>query len=184
MILSDSAKVLFLHVPRTGGSTITKILFDGLPDTKRVLSQHASTRTAPFSFFDQYSDYLKFTFVRNPWERIISWYSLLRETQEEKMKAIVSIEEFIETIKNYFWFNQLDYLTDEDGHLVVDKIGRYEDYENELTQILNDLNIPFRGIPRLNSTLQRDYRSLYTEKSKKIVEEYCYKDIDYFSYRF
>ena len=184
MIISDSAKILFLHVPRTGGTTITKMLFDGLSDTKWIQPQHNHARSVPESFFDQYSDYTKFTFVRNPWERIASWHSLLLKNHKEKIMKIASMEAFIETIKNYFWFNQLDYLRNDKGHWVVNKIGRYENFSCDLAQILNDHNIPFGHIPKLNSTTQQNYRSFYTEKSKKLVEDLCYKDIDYFSYRF
>lgn len=184
MVVSDSAKILFLHVPRTGGTTTTEVLLKNLPDAKMVLPQHASVKTAPPNFFEQYSDYFKFTFVRNPWDRMVSWYSLLKMSHDDMFKNIQTLGEFADSVRGYYWFNQIDHLCDENGNIFMDRICRHEDFENELVHVLNTNNIPYKSIPRLNHSERQEYRSYYTEGCKELIAELCHRDIEYFSYRF
>lgn len=193
MIVSDQAKLLFLHIPRTGGTSIMSLLKDRLPDAKGLLLQHDNASTVSISFFRQYSDYFKFSFVRNPWDRLLSLYALALKYPVDNSKPLFSFEAFYKKYEleqvnlklgRAFYLNQTDYLYNKNGEMVVDKVGRYENYEHELLEILHEQNIPFTYIPRLNKTEHAHYRSFYSEERKKFVEKLCYKDIESFGYRF
>lgn len=192
MIVSDQAKVLFLHIPRTGGTSINNLLLSALPDAKPVLLQHDNAQTAPPAFFRQYADYFKFSFVRNPWERLLSWYSLALSGRRYDGNPPLSFEAFydryeedcVRSGRKRFFFNQLDYLVDKSGEMVVNKVGRYENYEQDLANILTEQNIPFPSIPHINTTAHPHYRSFYSLGLQRWVAKRCQKDIDFFGYRF
>ena len=69
MYIDHNKKIVFIHIPRTGGSTIKDAL--GLYDKiyKKGL-HHLSAVDIP----DVCKDYFKFAFVRNHWDRFVSLY--------------------------------------------------------------------------------------------------------------
>tara|TARA_R110000824_G_scaffold286698_4_gene474838 strand:+ start:2469 stop:3206 length:738 start_codon:yes stop_codon:yes gene_type:complete len=72
MIVEDF-KLLFVHIPRTGGSSVEK--FFNYECDKKWRSHNAQHCTLE-EYSDGYDldDYFKFTIVRNPWDRLLSWY--------------------------------------------------------------------------------------------------------------
>ena len=69
MIIKNK-KLLFVHIPRTAGTAIEKSL--SVPRGKAVMAQHKTFK----EYLDKqsFNSYFKFSFVRNPWDRIVSWY--------------------------------------------------------------------------------------------------------------
>ena len=71
MILKEK-KIIFVHAPRTSGTSIEKSILNGklVPDTMKHL------RASQFKkmFNEEWDKFYKFTIVRNPWDRIISMY--------------------------------------------------------------------------------------------------------------
>ena len=77
MILDDH-KILFIHIPRTGGTSVEK--FFEFKTHDNLLSTQSSIRNAQHLTLKEYTQeidiekYFKFTIVRNPWDRLLSWY--------------------------------------------------------------------------------------------------------------
>jgi hypothetical protein len=72
MILPDK-KIIFIHIPRTGGSSVEKYFnFKFSSDWKPKTAQHLTLEE--YSNHYDLDKYFKFTIVRNPWDRLISWY--------------------------------------------------------------------------------------------------------------
>ena len=69
MIVSHELKLLFVHIPKTGGGTIAKIIRDQDPSFDVIGSSHMGLSP---EVAEKYKDYFKFCFVRNPWEQVIS----------------------------------------------------------------------------------------------------------------
>lgn len=128
--------------------------------------------------------------VRNPWDRLLSWYSLLYKLDPKDLEAErLRFEEFhINTAQDEgndsFLLNQVDYFKSTIFHPDRVTIYRFENYEEEVKKIAERLQITIQDIPRINETQTKDYRDYYTEKGKAFVIQKCARDIAYFGYSF
>lgn len=191
MIISHQLKFIFIHVHRTGGSALSNILRPKINSSFEISAQHANARSLEPSFFEKYKDYFTFGFARNPWERILSWYSLIHFNDQRKLsEERIRLEEFIkkdyaiDPSNQYFHYNTLDYFTDSNGKIIADRIFQFENFENEAKHLFNNIKIQAKDIPKLNDTSLKRYRMYYTDRSQYLIAEKCMKDIDYFNYKF
>ena len=79
MLISDSRQVLFVHVPKTGGVSVEETVKEACPDARKArtpIGRHA-TLGKIIKHEPQVVDYWAFGFVRNPWARMVSWYSMI-----------------------------------------------------------------------------------------------------------
>lgn len=143
---------------------------------------------------DVYNKFYKFAFVRNPWDWQVSYYHfILKEPTHIRYELVSSMsgfEEYLEWViatKNPFPKGatklQKEIITDYDGKLIVDYIGRYETLAQDFDRVCQVLNLNV-SLPHLNSSSHRDYRIYYNDKTKKLVEEYFREDIELFGYTF
>jgi hypothetical protein len=191
MIISHIKKLVFIHVQRTGGTSFSNILRQELVDDIETFSQHCNAMMVDADFFEKYSDYYKFGFTRNPWERILSWYSLIYMNDQKSMaEERIRLEKFIEYdlaadfTNHSFYYNTLDYFINKNGDLVADKIFRFENINNEIRTIANQFKLNLIETPVVNVTSPKDYREYYTDKSRTLIAQKCKKDIEYFNYTF
>jgi len=156
---------------------------------------HAKAKDAKQELPDDiYNNFYKFAFVRNPWDWQVSMYHfILKETSHIRyklVKSMTSFEEYLEWIintkkpyaKGATKF-QKDMITDNDGNLIVDFVGKYETLAQDFQHICKIINIK-ASLPSINRTLHRDYKSYYNDKTKKMVEEHFKEDIELFGYTF
>lgn len=191
MVISHKLKTIFIHAHRTAGTTCSNILMRKSVGHLQLLTPHTNARTVKPQFFEQYADYFTFGFARNPWARMASWYFLIhfrdqKSVSEEKRR----LEEFLEKdwaldfTTQYFHYNCLDYFTNKNGELVVDKIFHYENFDAEVALLLRQLHLSPIRIPVYNQSKVLSYKWYYTDKSRSLVAEKCKKDIQYFDYKF
>ena len=152
MLYSQEKKLLFIHVQKTGGASFGHILKSNITDTKSALRQHANAIEAKQYLGNAWDEYYKVAFVRSPWDRLVSWYSMisqfgvklswhekiLKSYGNERYNKIwqyvlsnsSSFEEFIHNCSEAtsragwkpFLFNQIDYLTDGNGRIFIDTL--------------------------------------------------------------
>jgi len=191
MIISHKAKFIFIHIQRTGGSSIINLLKEHLKVHLDVVSQHGNARSPENFLLKDNSGYFTFSMVRNPWARIFSWYLLINkenlqdlETEKAKFQHFLETDMAFNAGDLHFHYNQVDYLSNEEGSLWTNKIYRFEDYRNSIIDLFQNLNQPFTNIPKLNGSVKIKYQDYYTDTSKKLLSQKCQKDIEYFGYRF
>lgn len=170
---------------------LTNIIRRHLPGELDQLPQHENGATLAPGFFDQYRDYFTFGFTRNPWARIVSWYSVLHKNdpkslaeEQARLEAFIESDAMIDNKTQYFHYNSLDYFSDKDGKLLVDNIFSYENLEQDVLQLLRQLNFPIVSTSIINETRKKNYCDLYTDKSRQLIATKCRKDIEYFGYNF
>ena len=86
--------------------------------------------------------------------------------------------------KKHPFENQLDWVSDFDGNLLVDFLGKLENLQEDIITICNKIGIPPIKIPHRNKSQHGHYTEYYTEETSKIVAEKYAKDIEYFGYKF
>lgn len=79
MIVSDAAKMCFVHIPKTAGSTVAHALGELWPDARQVGGKHDGVRSPAFGQVPE--GYFVFGFVRDPFARCRSWWTMLRRVQ-------------------------------------------------------------------------------------------------------
>lgn len=211
MVISHSKKFLFVHIQKTAGRSFEAVLKENIPDLKSFMGTHDHALWAKEQLEEQWSDYYKVAFVRNPWDRLVSWYTMIQEKGRKTLYKRIfgmrkynhltqyvlsnsnSFEEFlyncVDTIddidgKKSILYNQLDYITDEDGSLIVDFVGRFENLNKDTDTVFKTLGLENVTLPHKNSSKHKNYRSYYSEETKKLVSQRFERDIEFFGYEF
>lgn len=203
MIYSRRHHFLFVHIQKTGGSSISHILYQELGG--RQIGNYHSRIQDVLLLLRPYT----FAFVRNPWDRLLSWYNMmlkkgihndlskyllenssnfsefLRLTdvvreKEYEPRRFLPLRPYLKSIA----FNQLDYVTNKKGQVVANYIGRFEQLQDDFDVILDQLGLPRRHLPHLNAFKHDDFRKYYTTADVDFVARLYERDIDYFNYTF
>lgn len=206
MLISDDKRFLFIHVPRTGGTSVAAALQSlalarppaGWASLLRCLrlpcayrrvrfGRHCSLRSAqallPAGLF---ASCFKFAFVRDPWDRIASAYAaLLRDPNHRRHRraARLGFGAYVEREAPRVLKNQVDLLVDSTGRLGVDFVGRFETLAQDFAAVCERLGARAE-LPHLNGGDRRDYRSFYDGASRDAVRRHWSRDIDAFGYEF
>ena len=175
LIKNDAQKWAFIHIPKTGGTSLTSIIQN--IEGSELVAVHESIRV-----FEDVSDFFIFTIVRNPFTRIASAYShRLRKNEYKK-----SFGEFITELSE----NHLDLIPQsyyinagKDENKQVSFIAKYENYTQDIQKILKKINHR-SSIPHLNRNpiydkhphlnQEKFYRNLYSQDwmIENILERY------------
>jgi len=131
-----------------------------------------------------WDNYFKFTFERNPFDKMVSWYYWnCKKGYNNSFKQFVldCHENKIKFVPGFTMYSTA-------GKPIIDFIGRYENLEEDLKFVCKKLNLPFeRSIPKIHTNIRKNkshYSSFYDSKTKKIVEKQYSRVIDFFNYTF
>jgi hypothetical protein len=139
-----------------------------------------------------------FTFVRNPWDRILSLYHYVKQRDDilndmEFRDYICAISNFIETGKGslfreheYYYLSASDYIVDASGKILVDFIGKFENRNDDLKIIAQKIGCKQLGKLKINKSdrINKHYSEYYDQETQAIVRKIYSKDIELFDYKF
>lgn len=186
MNISHKYKLIFVHVPKTGGTSLAKAL--------GINRNHLYAKQLKEKYKEYWDNYYTFSFARNPWDRMVSVFFYYRDGVEEHNKHVMNnipqnfndfIHEFYD--KKREWYNalyvqQYDWLSEKD-EILVDYVYRFEDFREETNKIFNKFKIKTK-LPHIRKSVHENYRTYYNENTIKLVGEMFDKDVEYFNYEF
>jgi hypothetical protein len=193
--------ILYIHIPRTGGSTFERILgFTGHDDRPacgnrkwgsdrdtimgwdsncRMMLQHAKYHELiEHSFIEPENDLISVSIIRNPYYRAVSLYKYFGGP--DKWHEFGDFLDFLERMGkgSYFYRPMVDYLS-YDGQIAIDNLIRFEHYKSDMEQFSTvydlGLDIKFDSEKHIqkNKTIDKEY---YSKNNYKERVYSIYKD--------
>lgn len=221
MIISYKRGFIFLKTRKTAGSSVQMALATVCGDEDIIVcdeinrnvakafsrNAHANLRQIKLAVPGAaWRSFFKFTFVRNPWDLVVSRYHWERKGMDcsisdfrSWLRAYVS-REHGEPVRNArsnivqpVWETGGGYLNDlqspyvlDEGQIGVDFIGRYETLSADFASVCERLGVPTPPLPHLKAGFRkvRSYRDAYDDASKELVAEAFAEDIERFDFAF
>ena len=208
MIISDTKKFVFIHVPKAGGSSVRAVLnpyATVIPWQHRVGKLHGSknkllTKHVSASVVRKHigvhnwSDYFSFAFVRNPWDRVVSNYFYARTHQALAKHKIARAKSFTDFV---LWYAQEGALQKSNkfklvpgaayvsygNKKIVSFLGKFESLERDFLHVCKRLKI-MAQLPHVNRSVHKPYRDYYIKRTREVVAKLFAQDIHMFGYRF
>ena len=202
-MISHSHNFTFIHLPKTGGCSIEKSLSPELARSSpaprhnegfAINYQHATLREIQL-FHPESQPFFSFCFVRNPWDRLVSFYSHISQRngawiKQCKPSPMFSFNRMIQNLylkKFHPSYNHCPYTFMAPCLEWIENIsfvGRFENLQSDFGKVCKILKLPLRQLPLLNSSSRSPYESYYTDSSINMVGDLYKKDIEYFGYEF
>ncbi len=172
---------------------------------------------------EDFNKRFKFTFVRNPWCKLVSHYTdSCRRARNSAQFGLKTVDRERPDVFNKWLsmmlndhviapcppkhgprakdcnhertphWNCIDWLTDENGNVLVDFIGRHENIEEDYRKILQIIEersgmstSRCKPLSRRNtSNPGHDYRWYYNDESIELIRKYYKRDIEEFGYEY
>ena len=201
-MISHKHKFIYIHIPKCGGCSLKDYLEEHCTDELKN-TQHDSLKDVLKDNPKKIQDYYKFTFVRNPWDRIVSLYyfwfnqtesSIFYQWDFKQADFIknnnLSFHDFVKIINsNDTVFHDKPHLNPYIGFFMEDPssfdfIGKIENYQKDFEIICDKISITKERIPHVNVSKHKHYIEYYDNETRQIVADKYAKDIEYFGYEF
>ena len=208
MIVSHSHRFIFAAVPKTGTHAVRQALREHLDDTdveqvglfvnKRfpwedlaaIQHGHLSLRQVrPYLGDEAFNSYVKFAFVRNPFDRFVSYCAfMLRGGDDFQQRPREAMYHFLFRAppeSHILFQSQASLLTDDDGTtLLTNTVGRVEAMQESYDAICARIGMTSRPLDRVNGTKRGDYRDYYDQALIDGVSARYAQDLELFGYTF
>jgi len=214
MIISPGRKFIFVHIPKTGGTSMMlalegrakkdDILIGDTPKAKRRQHRLKGVTTAGRLWKhstladidglmspDEIDKAFVFTLVRNPWDRMVSYYHWLQEQEFDHPAVTLAKQADFSAFLNAPATQAAiraapygHYVTNAQGREVCDAFIRLERLEDDGAPLWAHLGFRLDLPVNNRSTRDRDYRSYYSEGDSALVASLCAQDIARFGYAY
>lgn len=202
-MLSLKHNFLFIHLPKTGGNSLQNVLSQYSEDKLVCLNElqdgierfevrnkfsklhkHSDLKTYQSVLeWDEFSRLFKFSTIRNPWERMISFYfSPHRQITQWNRNDFIKLTNQVRPLSDML---SLD-CVDSNWEKNVDFILRFERLADDFKALCLKLDIPYQPLVKRNKSLVNniDYKKYYDNELIEIVRERFEDDIAIGRYSF
>ncbi|OUS20430.1 Type II secretory pathway, pullulanase PulA [Rhodobacterales bacterium 59_46_T64] len=214
MIISRGRRYIFIHIPKTGGTAMAlaleaRAMKDDVMagDTPKAVKRRGKLRGAraagriwkhsTLADLDglitpaEVAEFFTFTLVRNPWDRMVSYYHWLQGQHFDhpavhlaKASSFTGFLNHPQTAANLRASHYASYMCGADGSEHCDAYIRLEHVAQDAARLEAHLGFALR-LPQANASVRRaDYRSYYSDSDAQTLSEICATDIARFNYSF
>ena len=190
MPISYSHKTVFVHIPKTGGQSVSKLLDIPKGSPKHFYFEGLTHLTLPMiKERANVEGFYVFTFVRNPYEKILSEYNWRMRnrhalTYNEPTRDLMDFPQYMETLLSRW--DKLVYPWREKAHVMPQHtflepdidVFRYEQFEEGCETLKEMLNIT-GPVPKVNVG---HYDTKHTKRTLEITRELYADDFKIFNY--
>lgn len=207
MIISQLHKFIFVAIPKTGTHAVRQALREHLgPDDMEQVGlfvqkklpfpqlaalQHGHLtlqQIRPYLDPDDFGAFLTFAFVRNPFDRFISYCAFMTRDRglfAQDPKSVMRHFLFTAPPTGHLLFQpQHMFVTGPDGQLLADHIGQVETMQDSYDEICRQIGIPSRPLDKVNSSKRGSYRDYYDQQLIDGVAKHYARDLELFGYQF
>jgi hypothetical protein len=192
---------LFVHIPKTAGNSIQSVLREysedqlvalrkeqdgverfGLRNPKYEIKKHSTLSEYHAALGEeQFRKLYKFACVRNPWDRMVSYYFTPTQSPEawdrKKFSGVISKAL---SVTDYLRLNH----GDEDPFANVDCIMRFENLADDFRAVCTAIGISPLSLPRYNRSNREHYSKYYDDELRELVRARFAAEIERFDYAF
>ncbi|MGE0118043.1 MAG: sulfotransferase family 2 domain-containing protein [Dongiaceae bacterium] len=206
-IVSNKYRFAFCGIPKVATKSIRAALLRS-PEIAAFTVNRGAVALAAEG--DPYRHHYRFSFVRNPWSRVVSCYRdkilIQRSTVIGKIAIIADhpglspslpFDAFVEWLcseegsdrcADRHWMSQHKFLMDAAGSIVCDFVGRLENIETDFKTVCDAVCLPPIKLPHGNRSTDGQgpygYRDIYNDRTRKLVGQRYERDVDAFKYVF
>lgn len=191
----DRLKCIYVHIPKAAGISINKALFGNYG------GGHKTVRAYKRIFGPmRYNRYFTFTFVRNPYSRLLSAYRFLinggfkdeeGRWAEQNISGYDHFDEFVkkwvneETIWTYNHFKpQFSFVCDIGMQPEVDFVGKVETIDDDFDKVCKILKVQNNlSVHNRSKADNSDWKQYYTPYTLQKVADIYHHDFDIFNYQ-
>jgi hypothetical protein len=207
MIISRQHRYIFFAIPKTGTHSVRQALRlhmsdqdleqVGLfvrkrfpfPEFADIRHGHLSAlQIQPVIGAADFDTYFKFAFVRNPYDRFVSFCAFMtRETGEFKTEPRAVMKHVADTpelLAHLLCRPQHEFIVGADGKVAMDYVGRNETMQASFDVICDRLGLPQQTLNRANSSEHRPWREYYDADLIARVGRIYHRDLELFGYEF
>ena len=206
MIISPQHRFIFVAIPKTGTHAVRQALREHMgpedleqvglfvnrklpiPDLAKLGHGHLSLQQVrPYFRPEDFAGFFKFAFVRNPFDRFISYCAFMTREQgqfennpQEVMRHFIANPPW----QHILFQPQHRLVTDTDGILLTDYLGRVEEMQKSYDEAARRIGIPSRPLDRVNASSRSDYQDYYDQPLIDGVAKLYARDLELFGYQF
>lgn len=187
-MINHQYKCIFIHVIKTGGISVCKAL------NMKDKQFHIPASEAKSITKGKWNDYFTFSFIRNPWDKMVSQYFYNGQCYTKDFNKYISRWYYGKKFVTSYSCIHSDYFD-----LNLDFIGRFENFQKDFDFVCKKIGRPATILPHENSVpitsgpngekvfpkpKEIHYSKLYNQDSIDMVAEKFSKDIKLFNYEF
>lgn len=207
MIVSHRHRYIFAAIPKTGTHSVRQALREHMgpedieqvglfvdkrfpyADLAQIRHGHLGlAQVRPYLGEPQFGEYFKFAFVRNPFDRFVSYCAFMTRANgafERDPQAVMRDILFRARPMQHILFRpQHELLVDAEGRLLTDYVGRVESMQASYDEACAKIGMPSAPLGRVNGSRRGGYRDYYDQALIDGVAELYRRDIELFDYRF
>ncbi|PHI38634.1 hypothetical protein CBQ28_03705 [Pseudoalteromonas sp. GCY] len=222
-MISHQHHCIFVHIPKVAGQSIESAFLNELSLTWEeraplLLKKNSNPKKGPprlahltaseyvqlgYITPEQFNDYYKFSFVRNPWSRLVSEYTYKQHPFSFKHFVLDYLpscdsDDYQNHIGNLRHLVPQHCFLYEGNDCLVDTVGKFENLMNDFETISQRVFGHVVDLPYRNKTTKRhpllekligkkvkpSYQSYFDNETTEFVADFYKRDIELFKYQF